>query len=383
MSGNSTQSINGSFKVVAPGITSMAFHVPLVILVVTGILGNTVALVWNCCRKESRRSLLTVLVSSLAVAEIFFCLQLLLQEAIVVQAIAMGRETFVTFTEPDKGIFLSVTFFLYTSCNAIMATTVAISVYSYLALRGGHRNVFTVAFVVIGWMASIGVAVSAMMDFRDYFAMLPGAVSLDFFVNVMMFGHMAACVHVDNATLYPMIVTSFNAIASVVCTVFYISVWRRIRKKLFGRDESTDQDIRQIHIRLFIIVVMNMLCWWPVCIVFLYVYITKNSVWNRGPPVEVTIPIFFVIAAACAANPIIYTITSKPFIKTTIRACVLVCNRRKWFVMDGLRIRTSYEKLRCSCTYSCCGKTKGGKRISYTDVSDVTEETHLFTETTE
>ena len=340
----------------------MAFHVPFGILVVMGILGNTVALAWNCWRKETRRQLLTMLVSSLAVADLFFSLQFLLQEAIVLQAIAAtDRETLFSFSETDKGIFLSLTFFCYASANAIMVTAVAISVHSYLSLRGGHKNAFTIAFVVIGWLASAGVGISATKDFRDYFSILPNAVDIDLFVNVMMVGHMAACVQVNNATLYPMIVTCFNAIASVVCTVFYISVWRLIRKKLPGRNESTRQDIRQIHIRLSIIVATNMLCWWPASAVFLYIYTTKNSVWNRGLPEEVIMLAFFVGAAACAANPIIYTITSKPFIKTTTRACY--CKRT----------RAQQNTAGC-CNLLCCSFETAHEE----NMSDVTEETSVW-----
>ena len=339
----------------------MAFHVPFGILVVMGILGNMVALAWNCWRKETRRQLLTVLVSSLAVADFFFSLQFLLQEVIVLQALKAGRETLVTFSETDKGIFLSLTFFGYASCNAIMVTTVAISVHSYLSLRGGHRNAFTIAFVLIGWMTSIGVAIAATMNLRDYFSVLPSAVHIDLFANVIMVGHIAASIQVNNATLYPMIVTCFNAIASVVCTVFYISVWRMIRKKLPGRNESTRQDIRQIHIRLSIIVAMNMLCWWPACAVFLYVYSTKNSVWNRGIPEEITIPIFFVTAAACVANPIIYTITSKPFIKTMTRAC---CFKRT---------KAQQNTARC-CNLLCCSLEMAHAE----NMSDMTEETEAW-----
>ena len=337
----------------------MAFHVPFGILVVLGILNNTVALAWNCWRKETRRQLLTVLVSSLAVADLFFSLQYLLQEAIVVQALSAGRGTLVTFTETDKGIFLSLIFLGYTSCNAIMVTTVAISVHAYLSLRGGHRNVFTIAFVVIGWMASMGVAISAMMDFRDYFTVLPSAFSVDIFANVMMVGHIAAHSQVNNGTLYPMVVTCFNAIASVICTVFYVSVWRIIRKKRLGRDKSTRQDMRQIHIRLFMIVAINVLSWWPTSIVFLHSYTAKKPVSNA-----VSIPIFFVTAAACAANPVIYTITSKPFLKTTTRACFK-------------ETRTQRTIGGC-CNLLCCSEMAHAEDKG---MSDVNEETNLFTAT--
>jgi hypothetical protein len=337
----------------------MAFHVPFGILVALGILGNTVALVWNCWRKENRHQLLIVLTSSLAVANLFFSLQYLLQEVIVVQALATGHDNSVTFSETDRVVFLSMTFFAYTSCNAIMVTTVAIATYSFLVVRGDPNfNVFTVTivFVVLGWLASIGVAIAAVIEFsaRMSLPIFHSALSVDVFTVTVMVGHMTPSMDVS---LYPMTVSAVNALASVVCTFFYVSLWRMLRKK-FHRHRVLHRDTRQMHVRLFMIVAVNVLGWWPGCIEFLYSYISNKTIMNGRFPVVATIPGFITTAAACAANPIIHTITSNSFLKTVIRTC---------FKRKGQQEST--ERYRCCC---CC------KRMAQDD-EQITEETELWT----
>jgi hypothetical protein len=337
----------------------MAFHVPFGILVALGILGNTVALAWNCWRKDNRHQLVIVLTSSLAVADLFFSLQYFLQEVVVVQALATGRDSFVTFSETDRAVFLSMTFIGYTSCNAIMVTTVAIATYSFLVVRGSsNSNVFTITivFVVLGWLASIGVAIAAVIEFRARMSLpiFHSALSVNVFTVLVMVGHMTPSMDV---VLYPMTVSAFNALASVVCTFFYVSLWRMLRKK-FHRNRSVYRDTRQIHVRLFVIVAVNVLGWWPACIEFLYTYISNERVMNGRFPVEAIIPAFITTAAACAANPIIYTIMSKSFLKPVIRTCF----KRKSHQGNTERYR------RCCCC----------KRMVQDDEQS-TEETELWT----
>jgi hypothetical protein len=349
MQTNSTGTPNSSsLKVTFPGLNSMAFHIPFGILVALGILGNTIVLVWNCWRKETRYHLLTVLVSSLALADLLFSVQYLLQVVIVVQAIVTGQDT---PSETDGNVFLSMTFIGYTSCNAIMVTTVAISLHSYLSVRGSglRAKVFIVGFVVLGWLGSLGVAVAAVMDFRNYSSMFHSAPSVDAFVAIVVIGHVTPSV---NYALYPMIVTAVNALASIVCTFFYFSLWRMVRKKLRRGGSVLHQTSGQIHTRLFIIVTVNLLGWWPPCIEFLYTYTTNNTVLNGRFPVEATIPVFVTTAAACAANPIIYTITSKSFIQPMIRSCFIKRNRRQPNTAGYSKILCCRERMAQNHDYS-------------------------------
>ena len=83
MNKNDTESI--------PGMTSVTYHTIMWILVILGILGNILVLVWRCSRKQSGQSLLSVLIISLAVADLFCC-HFLLQEAMLAKSVFAGNQ---------------------------------------------------------------------------------------------------------------------------------------------------------------------------------------------------------------------------------------------------------------------------------------------------
>ena len=137
------------------GVTSLAYHTTMWILVIAGLLGNLMVFVWRCSRKESRHSLLSVLTSSLAFADLLFYCHFLLQEVMLANSVFGSNQENVTsnVTTLDKRLCLSTLFLLGVSANAIMLTAVAIALaifFSFRLHRYGNRIV--IGFLAISWM---------------------------------------------------------------------------------------------------------------------------------------------------------------------------------------------------------------------------------------
>ena len=159
---NDTKSIDG--------VTSLAYHTIMWIIVIAGLLGNLLVLVWRCSRKESRHNLLSVPIISLAFADLLFCCHFLLQEAMLAKSVFAVSQENVTIpvTTLDVRLCLSVLFFVGVSANAIMLTAVAIALATYFSFRL-HRygNRIVIGFLVISWMHCLAFGVLVVWKMRD------------------------------------------------------------------------------------------------------------------------------------------------------------------------------------------------------------------------
>ena len=120
----------------------------------------------------------------------------------------------------------------------------------------------------------------------------------------------------------PIIVTTLDAIGSVVIAVIYTYLWCKLRKHKESFTHSRSQQINHFRIRLTIISGLNLLCWWPACFMYWYFTADSTSVFNGTLSPVATEPTFVIVAAASVANPIIYTIASKRFFTVLVNFSV-------------------------------------------------------------
>ena len=331
---NDTKSITGA--------TSLAYHTTIWILAIAGLLGNLLVLVWRCSRKESRYSLTSALISSLAFADLLFCCHFLLQELMLVNIVfASDHQENITIhvSSTDKHLCFSVLLFGSISGMAIMLTSVAIALATVLSFhlkRYGKRMIL--CFLVISWMSCLAFGGLAVWNIRpSYQAMAKHVSDVTTFSLFVVYG----CTGSNSANWYPfpIIGSTLNAMASLVVAVIYIYLGCKIRKQGQSFSPSQSQEISRFRIRLAIISGLNLLCWWPTCFIYWFTNAKHLSVVRGTISPAASEPMLAIIAAVSVANPIIYTIASKRFLTVAQRACTCcLCFRRRneeWLPVAG------------------------------------------------
>ena len=218
------------------------------------------------------------------------------------------------------------------------------------------------------------------------------ALDVNVFSLFVVYG-CASSVPDDNWNPFPIIVTTLNAIGSVVVAVIYIYLWCIIRKHGVFFTHSCSQEMTLLRIRLTIISGLNLLCWWPASFLFWFASVEKRSVFNGSLSPAASEPILVISAAVSAANPIIYTIASKRFLTAIRRACArLLCRRRRRrrvellpMLMPDVQDTTHGEVDASSWASFCCPCQQpspvAGVRVYHPEsVTENTEEASLFSE---
>ena len=370
------------------GVTSWPFHISMWILSTAGIVGNILVLVWRCWRKETRLELLSLLIVSLAVADLCFCMHFLLEEATLVDAIfgsKSGNET-LPFTNVDERLCLSIVFLVYLSTNAIVLTVVAISLYSFLSFHMcRYRNRCIILLILISWMACLCLASLATWDVQHY--RLPSVdpahgISSEKFSSYVIFD----CSDIYPQSLLPIITTTVNAVSSVIVSVLFICLGYKIRKSTRISNCLSSQEVSHFRTRLTIIAILNLVCWWPACILFWYTSFTKKSVEHGTLSPVVVQPFFILSVVVSVANPIIYTIASKRFCTAASRACHccgFIGNHNEERLDLSLHVAfqgTESERHRCmTCCRLLCFRRRS--RWSAEHMEEATEEESLFPDT--
>lgn len=368
-----------------PGVTSRAFHISLWILLCSGLIGNVLVIIWRSCRRAgSSRQLQSLLIISLAAADLLFCCQFLLRELILLEPIfiAAENETF-SFTATDERMCLATTFFTFVSCNTVLLTSLAIAMHSFLSLTGfRHRKVFISIFVSLGWVMTVVLAAVTTwyLKWHDRDRLLDSVgVSVNFFTLIVMFG----CTGDLNAIIFPVVVTSVNALSSVLCTVLYVCVCVRIRQalRIVTHGNSSGDRTGNFPIRLAIIVLLNIVCWWPACILYWFSYIRNETVFNHRMSPETIEPIFLFAAAVSACNPVMYSVPWKPVSKLVRRFYdCFRCGADE----EKIRLFSDNTKNQYVCSAMCgCNFAFRSRTLSSVESSDITQDTRLFTETVE
>ena len=330
---NDTKSITGA--------TSLAYHTTIWILAIAGLLGNLLVLVWRCSRKESRYSLTSALISSLAFADLLFCCHFLLQELMLVNIVFANDQENITIhvSTTDEHLCFSILLFGSMSGMAIMLTSVAIALATLLSFhlkRYGKRMIL--CFLVISWMFCLAISGLAVWNIRpSYQAMAKHVSDVTTFSLFVVYG----CTGSNTADWnpFPIIGSTVNAMASLVVAVIYVYLGCKIRKQGQSFGPSKSQEISHFRIRLAIISGLNLLCWWPACFIYLFTDAKNLSVVRGTISPAASEPMLAIIAAVSVANPIIYTIASKRFLMVAQRArtCCLCFRRRneEWLPVVG------------------------------------------------
>ena len=273
-----------NFATASQGVTSRTFHILLWILSLAGIAGNILVLVWRCWRKESRLKLLSLLIVSLAVADLCFCCHFLLEEASLVDLIfgSKSRNETLPFTNSDKRLCLSITFLAYLSTNAIMLTVVAISLHvqfsllPYVSLR---KPRCIILFILVSWMACLCLASLATRDVRhNHLPSHNPRMTWERFSIYVIFECTDVSPESLRQDLYPIITTTVNAASSLIVAVLFIRLWYKVRKRSRISSCLESKEVSQFLTRLTIISVLNLICWWPACILFWFTSIKNKSV---------------------------------------------------------------------------------------------------------
>ncbi|XP_062510101.1 thyrotropin receptor-like [Corticium candelabrum] len=400
-----TSNMSAHWLIERPGLTSHAWHVIVWFVMFVGIVGNVFVFLWRCMRKDSRRRVISLVICSLALADLLWYCRQLLQEVIILYPIFVADENQgFEFSERDRRLCLSSTFIGYVSCNAIMLSVLAIGLHCYMTLRGSRfRNKFIVLLVLVAWIVSIGVATSAVRESAMH--LLPsddvtkspirfdrGAYSL-----IIMIGCLEPFTE-ERMTMYPIVVSSINALCSIICAVVYICFWLKIRKSDFDPRNSGCQELKGLQIRLTIISAISLICWWPSFILYLTYYFQKKLLLSDPPPLPAVEIILLLTAVVSAVNPFVYTIASKTVLKRTGFLCSFnFCRRRNdketikvYFPRYDFKKRR-FWKCRRFCKRCCCGSFHFSTAVSDDNVeeirlpllddSEITEETKLFSET--
>jgi hypothetical protein len=155
------------------------------------------------------------------------------------------------------------------------------------------------------------------------------AVNVEVLSLLVIFG----CVDSSNSENfhYGSIATTANALASLVVSVLYFYLWMKLRKSHLGFRQSGNKEVNYLRIRLIVISILNLFCWLPVSSVYLYL-IAKNETVSIGPGVHtvspvIAEPLLILTAVVSVANPVIYTVATKPFFRCVYSMCC--CNKKK------------------------------------------------------
>ena len=376
---------NGTNSSASTAVTSLAYHIPMWILVISGILGNVLVVVWRCYSKESRLNLLSVLIVSLAVADLCFCSHYLLQEVMLAPFVFDHgkRNNPIRFTSTDQRLCSAMTFLTFGPMNAIMFTAVAIALYSLFSLRPRkYGNRLITGFVMISWMACLALGVLSAWKSRRYYPATESYVSLQTYYHLVIY----RCLQPDaysfqwSGFVYPVIAMATNALSSLLLPCIYICLCCKVRKRNFNPNHCQSQEIDRFRIRMAAISILNLVCWWPICVVCFVFWARHGSQHHSSDPPFVE-PYFIFLAAVSAANPIIYTIASRRFFSAARYACknsffCHPCNGQRKHVL--LLPGEANHRSKC-CGLLPCPK-KADVELRYSLTSGHTDETSLFTD---
>jgi hypothetical protein len=342
------------------GITGEAYHGVLLFLVSFGIVGNISVIVWRCFLRESRYSLLSALIISLAAADLLFCMHFLFQEVLLFRIVFIGDKGNHTFTNVDEAFCLSSTFTFFVSTNSAVLTTGGIAANTLFTLKGLQPRRAFILFITVCWIFSLSIASAATSTLSDFFESANAStwvMSSNSYSLRIAYG----CMGDINMMLFPAIACSLNAAVTVSCIVLYGCVIRTVKSVDFKIENS---GVRALQVRLTIIVLLNIVCWWPANVLYWYSYSRKKNVFNGELGPKASEPTLLCAALVSAANPIIYTIASRKFFRC------LCCKPHSGQSSDPLIVHNDMDK-------ACCCKLFGRRK------SDVGRIRYLATETNE
>ena len=234
-------------------------------------------------------------------------------------------------------------------------------------------------------MASLVLGSLSVWDSRQYYPAAEAHITLEAFYRLVIFRCLQPDAHSFHWSrfIYPVIATAINALSSLLLPGIYIYLCCKIRRVNRNLDNYQRQEIDRFRIRMTAISILNLVCWWPLCILH-FVSLARRGV---DPPFVYVEPFFIFLAAVSAANPIIYTIASRRFFSTARYACKnsFLCHRcngeRKHVLrLPGEIINTNRAYCTSCGLLPCPCPKKADVELYYSLTSGETGETSLFTD---
>jgi hypothetical protein len=229
-------------------------------------------------------------------------------------------------------------------------------------------------YMFASWIVSLAIAVSATLILTGYVHNFRVRLSSDAFSLIVMFG----CMGDRNMLLHPVIVASANAVASVVCICIYSCLCCKLKRI------RQSPEVKHLEIRMAFIACINLIGWWPACIIYWYSYSKDETVFTGRIDPDVTIPVFLLTVIVSVANPIVYTVASKPFC-ALLKRCVCTRVQPQGEERQTPLIANSYEQESSHC---CCmfkaradSNTRLHRARTTEDGSEFITSSYLFSET--
>jgi hypothetical protein len=353
----------------AQDITSKTFHGVQWSLLLFGIIGNSLVTCWRCSsmrQSESNRRLISALIICLALADLMFSCQSLLKEVTVFNAV-FGRRTNTSdfrLDDLDFRLCFASSFLEFVSVASAMFTVVAIALHTYVSIsRHRYGSWVVISVLLTGWLLSFTLAALTIdnLNRHHFSSLLDGSPQTFTLIVYLFYGN----------PHFPFIILFTNGIASVACSVLYILALLKLRKirRMVRRQLHNENSLGALQIRMIIIVFLNIVCWWPPCILYSLSYLTGDSLRNGRMDGRLGQFGFAVLAASSAVNPVIYTLSWKTFRR--IVNCVCFClGRRCNSGKDHSDVSGKNEGL------NCCIKWK--RKDPITSWSDDTQSTSAF-----
>ena len=126
-------------------LESVAFHVVLWIMVIVGLIGNALVVLWRCTRPRPQRgSVLSIAIIILAVADFLYCVHLIMLEGPVAGKVFGGLN--LTVSSELNDICKASGNISLLSCSTAMWMTLNIALYSFQALTAWTKVVLQLLF---------------------------------------------------------------------------------------------------------------------------------------------------------------------------------------------------------------------------------------------
>ncbi|XP_062504628.1 uncharacterized protein LOC134181376 [Corticium candelabrum] len=306
------------------GSTSVEYHITIWIVATTGMAANALVLLWICWNKRSRSGLLASLIVSLAVANFGLACHFVLQEVMLLSPLFFKAESerlSLPFTKTDEVLCGLVSFLTFVSANAVMFTAVGIALFLFLQQQWGLR--LLAGFMITAWVACFLFAGVVVWHFRIRASFLPEQMERDAYSLVVVYACQMASVPSNKGYRFSIMITAVNAACSLVVGSIYVYILCKTRR---GKGATvTTENPTNLKLRLVVISIMNVICWWPALVLYAIPFATGRSVYNGTFPPHYSEPVLMLVAIVTVANPVLYVIMSRPFATAARRFRRRVC----------------------------------------------------------
>lgn len=373
---------NSSLEGALSGLTSKVFHTLMWIFVASGIVGNVLVVFWRLSNKKLRYSILSLLIVSLAVADLLWCSHQFIQEVMLLNPLYFsGKSDNYSLDGTNKRLCLTVTFLTYLSVSSSILTAVAIAMYTFCTLACSRRRRFFVVYTLLVWIGAFTVATAALVNLYTVWndperGLSEKGMSLNSYIVKVVY----SCSGFNSMLVIPLIGTAILALSSLAIAVIYCSLCLWLRTRRAGDENSRQKSqIMKLKIRLGIIAVINVVSWWPACIVHWYGLYQDKTIMNGKLPPSYPQSVLLLTAALSAANPLIYTVQLARLWKKMLLVFGFKCSSKS----EELNLIDTGEHSVCKISCFCCvGECCATRRYPYrmSSFSDNTQEESLFPE---